>query len=79
MAMTTECATTSLPDLQNLPPTLKTEQVAKLWGVSPWFVYELVRRGEAPVAPIHLGRSLRWPTARVLKSLGVGSEVAEVG
>jgi predicted DNA-binding transcriptional regulator AlpA len=65
--------------LEALPPTLRTDQAAVLWDVSSWSLYDLVRRGEAPVIPLHLGRNLRWPTAKVLESLGIDPNVSEAG
>lgn len=63
----------------NLPdavasPTLKAPQVADLWGVSVDTLYETVRAGTCPVQPLRIGRTLRWPTRSVLRSLGEDSE-----
>jgi predicted DNA-binding transcriptional regulator AlpA len=55
-------------------PTLNAKQVAELWGVSDWQVYETHKRGECPVEPLTIGRCLRWPTAKVLASVGLGGE-----
>jgi predicted DNA-binding transcriptional regulator AlpA len=67
----------AIRSLLNLPdpatqPTLTTEEAAALFGVSKWLLYELAKKDEAPVVPLHLGRCLRWPTARVLAAVGLG-------
>jgi len=54
-----------------LPPTLGAREVAELWGVARWAVYEHVEDGQLPVAPLRVGRALRWPTALVLEALGI--------
>ena len=66
----------TLAELRDLPPTLSTEEAAPFWRVSPWSLYERVKRGDAPVEPLHIGRTLRWPTASVLRSVGI--DLAEV-
>ena len=58
----------NLPD-PSLTPTIGTEEVARLFGCSSWTIY--AHKDELPVKPIRVGRSLRWPTARVLASLGL--------
>ena len=52
-------------------PTMSAEEAAAIWGCSSWTLYGMVRAGTAPVAPLHLGRLLRWPTAAVLASVGL--------
>lgn len=54
-----------------LPPTLTTDELADLLGVSTDHLYKLVREGQAPVEPLRLGRALRWPTAKVVALLGL--------
>jgi hypothetical protein len=54
-----------------LPPTVDTHKAAVLLGISKDLLYELQRRGEAPVEPLRLGRRLRWPTARLLDLIGL--------
>lgn len=54
-----------------LPTTIDGHQVADLWGCSYWCVLEQVRSETCPVAPLRLGRKLRWPTAKVLASVGL--------
>lgn len=66
----------TLSDLRGLPPVLTAEEAAPLWGISVWSLYEASKRGGAPVAPLRIGRSLRWPTAAVLRSIDVN--LAEV-
>ena len=66
----------SLPD-PSTTPTLGAAEVAGLFGCSKWWIYS--HPDELPVKPIRLGRLLRWPTARVLASLGLDdSEVSAV-
>lgn len=55
-------------------PTLKAGEVAPLWRVSTWHVYEMVKTETCPVPPIRVGRSLRWPTVPVLRGLGLAPE-----
>jgi hypothetical protein len=64
----------ALPDPQ-ITPTLGAEEMAALYGCSSWAIYQ--HKDELPVKPIRVGRSLRWPTAPVLRSLGLETE-AEV-
>lgn len=52
-------------------PTMAATEVAEVWGCSAWAVYEMVRSQTCPVEPLRLGRKLRWPTARVLASVGL--------
>ena len=42
-----------------------------MWGCSVDHLWGLARTGSAPVAPLHLGRKLVWPTALVLRSVGI--------
>lgn len=60
------------------PPraTLDAGEVATIWGVSTWKVYDLAKKGELPVAPLTFGRTLRWPASAVAASVGV--DVAEL-
>lgn len=66
-----------LRDVGSLPPTLDGHQVADLFGCSYWGLLDLVKSGSCPVEPLRLGRKLRWPTAEVLRVLGV--EMGEPG
>jgi predicted DNA-binding transcriptional regulator AlpA len=61
----------NLGDLASLPPTLSTAEAADLWGIGVDHLWKLAREGAAPVDPLRLGRALRWPTAAVLRSIGV--------
>jgi excisionase family DNA binding protein len=60
-----------LTEVTDLPPTLTTAEAADLLGVSRDHLWALARAGEAPVAPLRLGRTYRWPTARLLDLLGL--------
>ena len=61
----------TLADLDRLPPTLTTPQLAALLGVHPESVYDGVRRGDFPLEPIRVGRRILWATAAVLRLLRV--------
>jgi predicted DNA-binding transcriptional regulator AlpA len=54
-----------------LPPVLRAHHVASLLSVSVDLVYELVRQDACFVAPVRMGRSLRWPTNAVLNALAI--------
>lgn len=62
-----------LADVGDLPATLTTAEAAELLGVSVDHLWELARSGEAPVAPLRLGRIYRWPTPRLLALLGLSA------
>jgi excisionase family DNA binding protein len=53
--------------------TMTASELAELLGVSTWAVYEAVRRGDCPVAPIRVGRRLLWPRSNVDALLGLTS------
>lgn len=61
----------NLADVPSLPTILDGHKTAELLGCSYWHLLELVKRGDAPVEPLRLGRRLVWPTARVLEVLGL--------
>jgi hypothetical protein len=63
-------AVLTLGDLAHLPPTVDGQTAAAVLGCSYWCLLELAKRGEAPVAPLHLGRHLRWPTLPLLRAVG---------
>lgn len=65
-----------LSDIRDLPPTIDADVMAELLGCSRWTVYDLARRGELPVAPLKMGRRLRWPTLKVLDALGLAHDNA---
>lgn len=67
----------NLADTATLPPTLNSEQAAELLGVSVDHLWKLRRDGQAPVEPLQLGRTLRWPTAPLLVLLGVQRSEAD--
>ena len=62
---------TDIPRLHGLPATLDADKMADLLDMSRWAVYDAVKRDALPVQPFRVGRSLRWPTARVLDVLGL--------
>ena len=59
---------TSLPDPAE-QPTLTSAEFAELLRVPVAQIWKLAREERAPVAPIRLGRSIRWPTAAVVALL----------
>lgn len=62
---------TTIGEATNLPAVLTTEQAADLLSVSTDHLWALARERRAPVEPLRLGRSLRWPTAPLLAVLGL--------
>jgi predicted DNA-binding transcriptional regulator AlpA len=50
-------------------PTLRAEEVAAVWDLNVWTVYE--HQAELPVQPIRVGRCLRWPTKSVLATVAL--------
>lgn len=53
---------------------MSAEEVAEVWGCSAWTVYQQAKAGTLPVAPLRLGRLLRWPAAAVYASVGLRSD-----
>lgn len=58
-------------DRGELPATMTAQQVADALDIHVESLRQLVREGRAPVPVLHVGRSLRFPTARVLDALGI--------
>ena len=58
--------------------TIKAEELAEMLGVSPWSIYNAVRRQEAPIGTmaVRCGRRLVWPRAAVDRMLGLDPEPA---
>jgi hypothetical protein len=48
--------------------TYDAEDMAELLSCSTWTVYQ---HPDAVVPPIHVGRNLRWPGAKVRQGLGI--------
>jgi excisionase family DNA binding protein len=67
----------TISDVGSLPAVLTSEEMAELLGVSVHHIWALAREGSAPVEPLKLGRSYRWPTARLLALLGLAPEADE--
>lgn len=55
--------------VDELPPTLTARQAAAAYGCSLDHLWALVREGNAPVAPLRLGRRIVFASAAVLRSL----------
>src|SRR5438874_324294 len=54
-----------------MPSVLDAHQTAEVFGVSYWTLLDTVKAGTCPVEPLRLGRRLVWPTAKVLRALGL--------
>lgn len=52
------------------PLTVDTKTAAAWLGVGYETLLDAVKRGEAPVKPIRVGKVLRWPTAHLIELLG---------
>jgi excisionase family DNA binding protein len=77
MAMTNaKAATLRLSDVTDLPVVLDVQGAARLLGISPDAVYDLVAKDEFPSIVVRAGRTIRIPTAPLLAALGVTAEVA---
>ena len=77
MAITNaKAATLRLSDVTDLPVVLDVQGAARLLGISPDAVYDLVARDEFPSAVVGAGRTIRIPTAPLLAALGVTAEAA---
>lgn len=48
-----------------------TSELADLTGVSPWALYESIRRDQAPFPFIRVGRRIVWPRRPVDEALGI--------
>lgn len=66
-----------LSEIHDLPATLDTAQAADLLGCSRDHLWKLAREGTAPIEPLRLGSSLRWPTARLAAVLGISLDLEE--
>jgi predicted DNA-binding transcriptional regulator AlpA len=66
-----------ISDVATLPVVLTSKEAAELLGVSIDHLWSMAREGNAPVEPLKLGRSYRWPTARLLALLGLGPDADE--
>jgi predicted DNA-binding transcriptional regulator AlpA len=66
----------TIGDVGSLPFVLTSEETAEMLGVSVDHLWALAREGTAPVEPLKLGRSYRWPTARLLALLGLGPDAS---
>lgn len=62
----------TLPD-PTVEPTITVPRAAVIAGVGRRTGYDAVKRGEWP--SIHVGRSIRIPTARFLQELGLDAWV----
>ena len=61
----------TLADVPALPPTLRDAQAAEILGVSVDSLGEQARQETAPVEPLYIGRSRRWPTVPLLAVVGI--------
>lgn len=59
----------TLAEIRNWPATVGVPQAATALGVSKSHLYELVRRGEAPVRVLNFGSRHRVVTASLVRLL----------
>lgn len=69
--------------LDDLPPFLRVDEVARLLRISRSAAYELANSwlasgGEAGIPAVRLGRSLRIPRAAVERLLSIGADDGSV-
>ncbi len=50
--------------------TMKVPEVAELLDVSPWTIYESVKRGDFPLKEIRVGLLILFPTVDALRLVG---------
>jgi len=50
--------------------TLTVDELSAALSVSPWTLYEAIRRGDSPVQPIRVGRRIIFAKAAVEQLLG---------
>ncbi len=53
--------------------TYQAHELAELLGLSTWAIYESVKNGDCPVAPIRVGRRIVFSKAVTDKLLGMDS------
>ena len=58
---------------QGLPPTLSVPEAAAWTGSCADAIYDVIREGTAPFPVLRVGRSIRIPTAALLRALGVSA------
>jgi predicted DNA-binding transcriptional regulator AlpA len=61
------------------PAVYRAEEVAEMFSLSPWAVYEAVKRQEAPIgtAAIRCGRRVVWPKTSIDRLLGLQPQSSE--
>jgi hypothetical protein len=69
--MTRNATTLGEIDVASLPTSLNTEEAARLLRLSRVGLWGMARDGDAPVPFFHAGAALRWPTAPILRLLGL--------
>ena len=69
--MTQTATTLAHVDVGAMPAALTTEQAANLLGISRVGLWKMAENGTAPVPHFYAGRALRWPTAPMLRLLGL--------
>lgn len=70
--MTSEALTRD--ELLRLPAVIKLPVAARALGLGRNKAYELVRDGKFPCTVLHLGSSIRVPTAELLRLLGIAAQ-----
>lgn len=62
------------------PAVYRVGELAELFDVSPWTIYESVKQGTCPVPPIRIGsRRLVWAKAPVDALLGIRADDGATG
>lgn len=59
---------------KELPAAVSSRQAAELLNVGYETLLDAARNGSAPIQPIRIGGALRWPTAEILRVLGVAGD-----
>jgi predicted DNA-binding transcriptional regulator AlpA len=72
--MTRNATTLGEIDVASLPASLTTERAARLLGLSRVGLWGMARDGDAPVPFFHAGAAIRWPTAPILRLLGLSDD-----
>lgn len=64
----------ALEPLRNGALVVDVEVLAAALDVSKWHLYDLVKRGESPIEPIRVGRSIRFRASDARILLGLDGE-----
>ena len=70
-ASNTPASRFTLADIPGLPPVLDLKTAARLLGIGSTTAYQMAQAGTLPVPVLRHGRSIRIPTAPLLRLLGL--------